>query len=111
MNKLLAITDDQHFKKEVLEADLPVLVDFWADWCNPCKVILPYVEAIAEQYKNQLHVVKVDIDKLSNIASEYAVRGIPTLILFQKGSELDRSIGVKSQEELVDFLKNQLSNF
>jgi thioredoxin 1 len=109
MSALEAIKDNDHFKQAVLKSDLPVLVDFWADWCQPCKIILPYVEEIAQHYSNQLKVVKVDIDENSHIASEYNVRGIPTLILFQNGHELERTIGAKAKTELVEFIKSHLS--
>lgn len=76
---------ESSFKEEVLDADLPVLVDFWAEWCQPCKRLVPVLEAVAEKHNGQLRVVKVDLDANPDLGAEYRVRGLPTLMLFKDG--------------------------
>lgn len=106
---ILEVKDSNHFKQIVLESNLPVLVDFWAEWCQPCKAILPYVEAIAQEEASRLKVVKVNIDDNGHIASEYGVRGIPTLILFHQGKELERTVGSQTKSQLISFINMHIS--
>ena len=78
---------DSSFKQEVLDSDVPVLVDFWAPWCGPCRMVAPVVEEIAVQYEGQLKVVKVNTDENPQIASQYGIRSIPTLMIFKDGAK------------------------
>ena len=98
-------TNDANFKKEVFESDLPVLVDFWAEWCMPCHMVAPTVEAIAKKYKGKLKVCKVNVDEASKTSSEYGIMSIPTLAIFKNGKVIDKIVGVLSQEELETVIK------
>lgn len=93
--------DDTNFKQEVLESDIPVLVDFWAVWCAPCLMIAPAVEEIAEEYDGKLKVCKVNVDEAPKTSSEYGIMSIPTLAIFKDGVLADKVIGVVPKTELV----------
>ena len=96
---MLNVSDDT-FKAEVLdEASKPVLVDFWAEWCGPCKMMLPVLEAIDGKYSDKIKVVKLDTDANPNTAAEYRITGIPCCIVFKNGEEVERIIGYKSQDD------------
>lgn len=106
-NKVVEIKDDD-FKKVLSESKVPVLVDFWADWCGPCKMIAPIVEEIAAQFEGKILVGKLNVDANQSVPSSFKVISIPTIILFKDGQELDRSIGYKTKDELSNFIKNYL---
>lgn len=93
---------EKDFKEEVLEADKPVLVDFWAEWCLPCRRMEPVVEKIGEEFKDKIKVCKVNVDENPSTASEYGIRGIPSLFIFKKGEVVDRIVGVTSFKELAN---------
>jgi len=95
-----AITDS-NFEADVLGSDKPVLVDFWAEWCGPCRMIAPSVEAVAEQYDGKAAVYKMDVDNNQNVPQQYGIRGIPTLIVFKGGQEQERIVGAVSREVLA----------
>jgi thioredoxin 1 len=99
---------DGNFSEEVLKADRPSLVDFWAPWCGPCKAIAPAVEALAGQYRDQIKVAKVNIDDNPKTAESYGVMSIPTLILFKEGKVLDTLVGLVPKERLEAFIKKAL---
>ncbi len=99
---------DQSFEQEVLKADQPVLVDFWAAWCGPCRMIAPAVEALADEYAGKAKVGKVNVDENSSTPGRYNIRSIPTLLLFKGGEVQEQIVGVKSQDELADLLKKYL---
>ena len=94
-------TNDSNFKQEVLNSDLPVLVDFWAEWCGPCQMVAPTVEAIARKYEGKLKVCKVNVDEAPNTSSEYSIMSIPTLAIFKNGKVVDKVVGVLSEAELA----------
>ena len=89
-----------NFSKEVLESSTPILVDFWAEWCGPCKMIAPVLDELAEEYDGKVRIGKVNIDNEQGLAAEYGVRAIPTLLLFQKGQVAEQIVGLKSKRDL-----------
>jgi thioredoxin 1 len=96
---------DSNFDNEVLKSQLPVLVDFWAPWCGPCRVLAPVVEEIASSYKGKLKVAKLNVDENQEIAMKYGIRSIPTLILFKDGKALDQIIGAVPKSEIEKMIK------
>src|SRR6266446_6191943 len=98
MNESVKEVSDSAFEHEVLESEKPVLADFWAAWCGPCRMLAPTLEAIAEQYSENAAVVKLNVDDNPSATANYRIKGIPTLILFSKGREVERMVGAKSKE-------------
>jgi thioredoxin 1 len=96
---IVNLTQD-NFAKEVLESSTPILVDFWAEWCGPCKMIAPVLDELAEEYDGKVRIGKVNIDNEQGLAAEYGVRAIPTLLLFQKGQVAEQIVGLKSKRDL-----------
>ncbi|MFA5144083.1 MAG: thioredoxin [Candidatus Omnitrophota bacterium] len=102
---MTANINDNNFKHEVLDADLPVLVDFWARWCGPCRMVGPIVETIAKKYKGKLKVCKLNVDEAPETASSYGVMSIPTLVIFRKGKIVDKIVGAVPKTELEAAIK------
>jgi thioredoxin 1 len=100
MSEHLAEVSDSSFEKDVLQADRPVLVDFWAAWCAPCRMLEPTVVAVAEKYEASARVVKVNVDENPSVSQRYGIKGIPTLILFKGGREEERVVGATSREAI-----------
>jgi thioredoxin 1 len=102
-----AVTDDT-FEQEVIESAVPVLVDFWAPWCGPCRMVAPVVDEIAEQYAGQIKVVKVNTDDNPSVASKYGIRSIPTLMIFKGGQRVDMVVGAVPKTTLANTLEKYL---
>lgn len=100
MGKPVAVTDAT-FEAEVLKSNVPVLVDFWAEWCGPCKMIAPHVEELGEQFGDKLKIGKLDVDENQGTAMAYGVMGIPTLILYKNGKPIERITGYMPKERLL----------
>ncbi len=96
---------DENFKEEVLESDLPILVDFWAPWCAPCFIVAPIVEELARDYEGKLKVCKLNVDEGPNTATQYGIRGIPTLGVFKDGKMVDRVVGAVPRSMIEEKIK------
>ena len=108
MSELTKAVTDESFRQDVLEAPGPVLVDFWAEWCGPCKAVGPILDELAKDYAGKLTVAKIDIDENPMTPNEYAVRGIPTMLLFRDGKLLDQKVGAMPKGALKDWLADKL---
>jgi thioredoxin 1 len=100
----LVLTSD-NFKTEVLESEIPVLVDFWASWCGPCKMLGPVISQIAEEYEGKVKVGKVNVDDEEELAMEYGIQSIPTVLLFKGGEVVEQSLGFKPKAFFEDLIK------
>ena len=99
---------DQNFESEVLKADKPVLVDFWAEWCAPCRMMAPTVEALAEEYATRAKVGKLNVDENQSVTARYQIRGIPTLLVFKNGEIQEQYVGATSKDVIVKMLERHL---
>jgi thioredoxin 1 len=102
--------DEKSFQSEVLESDIPVLVDFWAPWCAPCQMVAPILEAVSEKMGDKLKIVKMNTDENMNIAQNYEIMAIPSLLVFKGGEVVERIVGVKPQAQLETQLEGIVSS-
>lgn len=100
------VTDKHSFEETVLKSKTPVLVDFYADWCTPCKIMLPIMENLSNEFKDKIMILKINIDENPDIAQKYSVMSIPTIILFKDGEPKKTSVGVTSKEKLVEMIQD-----
>lgn len=107
MSKALEITS-QDFQQEVLNSEVPVLVDFWAPWCGPCKMLGPIIDQLVDEYQGRVKIVKVNVDENSELAGEYGIMSIPTLILFKNGEELETISGFMPKNKLMEKINQKL---
>ena len=108
LGKVVTITDAE-FESSVLQSDKPVILDFWAEWCQPCKMLSPTVEAIAGEYEEKIKVGKLNVDDNPNTATKYGIRGIPTLLFFKGGEVVQQMVGVKSKAEIKKVIDANLA--
>ncbi|MFT3802950.1 MAG: thioredoxin TrxA [Burkholderiaceae bacterium] len=101
-------TSDTSFDQDVLKAEEPVLVDYWAEWCGPCKMIAPILDEVSKDYDGRLQVVKVNVDENQSVAAKFGIRGIPTLMLFKNGAQVATKVGALSKSQLTLFLDSHL---
>ncbi|MEZ5426096.1 MAG: thioredoxin [Pyrinomonadaceae bacterium] len=101
---------DANFEADVLGSDKPVLVDFWAEWCGPCRMIAPSIESVAEDFEGKAHVYKMDVDNNPNVPQKFGIRGIPTLILFKGGQEQERIVGAVTREAIAKVVEKYVSS-
>ena len=109
MSEPIVLTDD-NFSDEVLNAELPVLVDFWASWCGPCRMIAPIVEELSGEYEGKAKVCKLDVDAAQKTAAVFGIRSIPTLLIFKEGKVADQLIGAVPKQQITEKLDASLSN-
>ena len=108
MSQQIAHVNDDQFDAEVLQSSEPVLVDFWAEWCGPCKSIAPALEEIAQELDGKLKVVKVDIDRNAQTPKKYGIRGVPTLMLFKDGQVAATKVGAEPKRKLLDWVNSNI---
>ncbi|MDF1760669.1 MAG: thioredoxin TrxA [Coxiellaceae bacterium] len=109
MGEFVKATSDAAFDNEVLQSDTPVLVDFWAEWCGPCKMITPIVDKVAEDYAQRVSVFKMNVDDNPETPSKYGVRGIPSLLIYKGGEVVDTHVGALTESQLTAFIDKNLA--
>ena len=104
MSEFTIDVNDENFESVVMNSDKPVLVDFWAEWCGPCKMLTPTIEALAEEYNDTSSIVKINVDDSPAIATKYGIRSIPSILLFNNGDVVEQRVGAVSKDELASML-------
>lgn len=100
----VVILDEENFQKEVLESKIPVMIDFWAEWCGPCQLVIPIVNELAQEFEGVVKIAKLNVDENRSIAMNYRVMSIPTILFFKDGEEVRREVGAKSKDDYIQLL-------
>ena len=100
--------NENDFESEVLKSNLPVIVDFWAEWCGPCKMLTPILEELSDEMKKEINIVKVNLDENQDLAMKYSIRSIPTLLLFKDGDLIDTKVGLLPKGQIVTWFKSKI---
>ena len=100
--------NENDFENQVLKSNLPVIVDFWAEWCGPCKMLTPILEELSNEMKNEINVVKVNLDENQDLAMKYSIRSIPSLLLFKEGNLIDTKVGLLPKNEIITWFKSKI---
>ncbi|OBW95364.1 thioredoxin [Gallibacterium salpingitidis] len=108
MSDKIVYSSDANFEADVLKSDVPVLVDLWAPWCGPCKMIAPILDDLAEEFGDRVKIVKINIDENQQTPAQFGVRSIPTLILFKDGQPVATQVGAVPKQKLADFINNAI---
>ncbi|GAA0845565.1 MAG: thioredoxin TrxA [Cupriavidus sp.] len=108
MSDQIKYVSDASFDTDVLKSDKPVLLDFWAEWCGPCKMIAPILDEVAKDYGDRVQIAKINVDENQQVPAKFGIRGIPTLILFKNGEVAAQKVGALSKKQLTEFLDTQV---
>ena len=108
MSNVVIVENKDDFQNEVINNEVPVLVDFWAEWCGPCKQLAPIVEEASNEFKDKIKVCKIDVDVNRDIAAEYGIRSIPTLMIFENGTLVGTEIGALTKLQLEEFIRSKI---
>ena len=108
-SELIKHVSDASFDSDVLQSDLPVLVDYWAEWCGPCKMIAPILDDVSDDYQGRMRIAKMNVDENRDIPAKFGIRGIPTLMLFKNGQLAATKVGAMSKSQLIAFIEQQLA--
>ena len=109
MSELVKEINDANFETEVMKADVPVLVDFWAEWCGPCRMMTPVVESVAQKFGATAKLVKLNVDENPSVTQRFGIKGIPTMIVFKGGKEAERLVGATNEGAIVRIIEEQIS--
>lgn len=106
-DKIINVTNDS-FEGDVLQSDKPVVVDFWASWCGPCRIVAPIMEELAEDFEGKVQVAKVNVDDQGELAAQFRIMSIPTVLIFKNGQVAEKIVGARAKEEFVGYIEKQL---